>query len=63
MRMSHHAWPVFRLLAGLCGLASLLLVCAVAAAAGNGIEGNASPGRSEARLVVKGTTDMSEVAD
>ena len=61
--MSHHAWPVHRLLAGLCGLALHLLVCAVAAAADDGIEGNAAPSRSRARLVVKGTTDISEVAD
>jgi iron(III) transport system substrate-binding protein len=64
MRMSHHAWPVYRLLAGLCGLALHLVVCAAAAAAAdNGIEGNAVLGQPQARLVVKGTTDMSEVAD
>jgi len=63
MRMPHHAWPVSRLLAGLCGLAALVLSCAAAPAADNGTDGNASAGRSRARLVVRGTTDNSEIAD
>lgn len=59
----HPAWPVYRLLAGLCGLAWQLLFCALAVAANDGFEGSAPPVRPQLRLLVKGTTDISEVAD
>ncbi|MBR0752419.1 ABC transporter substrate-binding protein [Bradyrhizobium jicamae] len=48
-----------RLLAGLCGLALILLLCVAADAAG----GDDDAARPQARLVVKGTTDHSEVTD
>jgi iron(III) transport system substrate-binding protein len=63
MRISHSAWPVERLLAGFCGLAALVLSGVAAPAADNGTDGNASAGLSQARLVVRGTTDNSEIAD
>ena len=60
MRVSHHALPVSRLFAGLCGLALTLLLCAAVSAA-NGDAANSS--RPQMRLLVKGTTDHSEVTD
>ena len=59
MRICHHASPGVRLFAGLYGLALHLLSCTVTLAA----DGDADSGRPQARLVVEGTTDNSEVAD
>jgi len=61
MGVSHHALPVSRLLAGLCGLALTLLWCTAASAAEGDSAANSA--RPQTRLVVKGTTDQSEVAD
>jgi iron(III) transport system substrate-binding protein len=61
MRTWHDVRPVYRLLGGLCGVAFHFLFGAVAVAADNGIEGNANP--TSRTLVIRGTTDNSEVAD
>jgi len=55
--------PVYRLLAGACGLALYVLFCAVAFAANTGLDGRASADAPQVPLVVHGTTDDAEVAD
>ena len=63
MRTCLRALPVYRLLAGACGLALHVLFCAVALAANTGSDGRGGAGPPQLRLVVHGTTDVSEVAD
>jgi len=63
MRTCLRVLPVYRLLAGACGLALYVLFCAVAFAANTGLDGRASADAPQVPLVVHGTTDDAEVAD
>jgi len=51
------------MLAGFCGLVLHLVPCAVALAGNPGVDASDNPGPPQVRLMVKGTTDNSEVAD
>src|SRR5690349_14295030 len=63
MRTCRYALSLDRLLPGFCGIALHVLLCTVALAGNPGVDASATSSAPLVRLMVKGTTDNSEVAD